>query len=285
MKSFAISKPTTDISGVLAPMSSCNHQRFGYQIEFNAKVALAMASFFLLIAGVSAGELSVTIEPASRVASVGVVRRFADDGTLVRPVDPKAQFEAPYRDSVSTSVPATFSNLKNGTYDLIIFLKDGTRLEGFHIPPFDELDEVGDVKFSEPPPQEVQDQIVKLIKNSQYYENKVTPLFLRGQDEHVRVLMQLLRDQPTSFDTEYGAPVATVRYELWQFTNRFGTWSRDRKSKVLHRVLESKDKLTKRRWLWSSELGGFTITNESPQQKMMYHLPERQEELPGLKAN
>ena len=284
MKSAATAMPIIGVTADLTPVPCCIHKRYSHAMTPSTGVAIALASLFLQFAAVSAGELSVTIEPASRVASIGVVCRFAADGTLVRPVDPKAQFEAPYRDGISTSVPATFSSLKNGTYDLIIFLKDGTRLEGFHIPPFDELDEVGDVKFSDPPPQEVQDQIVKLIKNSKYYENKVTPLFLRGQDEHVRVLMQLLRDEATSFDAEYGAPVATVRYELWQFTNRFGTWSRDRKSKVLHRVLESKDKLTKRRWLWASELGGFTITDETPQQKVIYQVPEHQEDLPGLNA-
>jgi hypothetical protein len=246
------------------------------------KVMLASEVLCLGSAWLSAGELSVTIEPADRVASVGVVRRFAGDGTLVRPVDPKAQFEAPHRDAVTERVPATFSDLKPGTYDLIIFLKDGTRLEGFHVPVFDELEEAGGDSFSRPASEEVQAEIRRQIKAGRYYENKVTPLFLRGDDEHVRVLMQLLRDEPTSLDAEFGTPVATVRYELWQFTNRFGTWSRDRKSKVLHRVLESKDRLRKRRWLWASELGGIRITDEKLRQKATYRLPDRLSDLPGL---
>jgi hypothetical protein len=229
-----------------------------------------------------AGELTVTIESADRVASVGVVRRFAEDGSLLRPIDPKATFDAPHRDAVAERVPATFRDLSTGTYDLIIFLKDGTRLEGIHIPVFDELDDVDSETFSRPPAEEVQTEIRKLIKSGRYYENKVTPLFLRGNEQHTRVLMQLVRDEPTSFDAEFGAPVATVRYELWQFTNRFGSWSRDRKSKVLHRVLEPKERLRKRRWLWTSALGGIRITGEAPDQKLTYRIPERLAELPGL---
>jgi hypothetical protein len=229
-----------------------------------------------------AGELTVTIEPADRVASVGVVCRFAEDGSLLRPIDPKATFDAPHRDTVAERVPATFRDLKTGTYDLIVFLKDGTRLEGFHIPLFDELDDADSEIFSRPPAEEVQTEIRKLIKSGRYYENKVTPLFFRGSEQHARVLMQLVRDEPTSFDTEFGAPVATVRYELWQFTNRFGSWSRERKSKILHRVLEPKERLTKRRWLWTSALGGIRITGEAPDQKLTYRIPERLTELPGL---
>jgi hypothetical protein len=243
---------------------------------------LAPAILLLWTASIPAGELTVTIEPAERVASVGVVCRFAQDGSLLRPVDPKATFEAPHRDAVADRVPATFRDLPAGTYDLIVFLTDGTRLEGLHIPVFDELDDVDSETFSRPPTEEVQAEIRKLIKSGRYYENKVTPLFLRGNEEHARVLMQLVRDEPTSYDAEFGAPVATVRYELWQFTNRLGSWSRDRKGKVLHRVLEAKDRLKKRRWLWTGDLGGIRITGEVPDQKFTYRIPERLAELPGL---
>ena len=239
----------------------------------------------LLLTGVSrlpAGELTISIEPAERVASIGVVRRFGEDGKLLRAVDPKATFTAPHRDAKSESVPATFRELPEGTYDVIVFLKDGTRLEGFHMPVFDELDETGTESFSQPPSEEVQTEIRRLIKVGRYYENKVTPLFIRGNDERTRVLVQLVRDEPTSLDADFGAPVATVRYELWQFTNRFGSWSRDRKSKILHRVLEAKDKFKQRRWLWTSDLGGQRITHDAPRQKLTWRIPERLNTLTGL---
>jgi hypothetical protein len=85
----------------------------------------------LLLAGISrlpAGELIVSIEPAERVASIGIVRRFDEDGKPLRAVNPKATFIAPHRDAKSESSPATFRELPEGTYDVIVFLKDGTRL-------------------------------------------------------------------------------------------------------------------------------------------------------------
>jgi len=285
MTSFAATAPRTGASAERSRMIFRDREAVSHRMPSPFRVMLAWAVLFFRAPWLSAGELSVTIEPADRVASVGVVRRFDGDGTLLRPVDPKAQFEAPHRDAVAERVPATFSDLKMGTYDLIIFLKDGARLEGFHIPVFDELEEAGGDSFSRPPAEEGQTEIRKLIKAGRYYENKVTPLFLRGDDEHVRVMMQLLRDEPTSFDAEFGAPVATVRYELWQFTNRFGSWTRDRKSKLLHRVLEAKDRLRKRRWLWTSELGGIRITDEVPRQKATYRLPERLTDMPGLQPD
>ena len=37
-----------------------------------------------------------------------------------------------------------------------------------------------------------------------HYENKVVPLYLSGDEKQVRILMQLVRDLPTSYDAEYG---------------------------------------------------------------------------------
>jgi hypothetical protein len=285
MKLFTRTTPGTGVLLELPQTIFSDHKAVSRRMANTFTLTFASGVLFLGAAWLSAGELSVTIEPVDRVASVGLVRRFAADGTLLQPVDPKAKFEAPHRDAVAERVPATFGDLQDGTYDLIVFLKDGTRLEGFYIPVFDELEETGGDRFSHPPPEDAEAEIRKQIKASRHYENKVTPLFLRGDDDQVRVMMQLLRDDPTSFDAEFGAPVATVRYELWQFTNRFGTWSRDRKSKVLHRVLESKDRLRKRRWLWTSELGGIRIANEMPRQKASYRLPERLNDLPGLQPD
>jgi hypothetical protein len=285
MKSPAVTVPGTGAPPELRRLDFRDTAALSRRTTTDFRAAFAAGILFLGAAWLSAGELLVTIEPAGRVASVGVVRRFDGDGTLLRPVDPKAQFEAPHRDAVAERVPAKFGDLLPGTYDLIVFLKDGTRLEGFHIPVFDELEEAGGDSFSHPPPEEAEAEIRKQIKAGRYYENKVTPLFLRGDDEHVRVMIQLLRDEPTSLDAEFGAPVATVRYELWQFTNRFGTWSRDRKSKVLYRVLESKDRLRKRRWLWTGDLGGIVITDIAPRQKVIYRLPERLSDLPGLQPD
>ncbi len=230
----------------------------------------------------SAGELAVTIEPAERVARVAVVRRFNLDGTPARKVDPKAKFESPHCDGSTNGHEARFRDLQPGVYDVIVFLKDGTRLEGYHWPPFGEFDDPDLPAFKTPPPEDVAELIREKIAGTRYHENKVTPLALAGSEKQVRVLMQLLRDRKTSFDAEFGAPVATLRYEIWQYTNHFGGWTRDRHSKVLHRILDAKSNVRKRTWLWDPQLGGLRVSRTNAGQKLTYRIPRNLKSLPGL---
>jgi hypothetical protein len=236
------------------------------------------------IRSLPAGDLVVEIKPGERVARIGVVRRFDSEGGLVRPVDPKAKYDAPYLDAVSTDKPAHFTGLQPGVYDVVLFLNDGTRIEGYHWPSFGEFEAPDDPAFRAAPPEEVATTIRKQISQTRLYENKVTPLAIVGDDVHVRVLMQLLRDDPTSFDAEFGAPVATLRYEVWQYTNQFGAWTRDKQSKVLHRILEAKSALHKHTWLWEVELGGVRVSADTRPGRVEYRLPDDLRTLPGLRG-
>lgn len=229
-----------------------------------------------------AGELIVSIEPGEQVARVGIARRFHPDGTLARKVDPKAKFESPYTDRESAGNSARFEKLPAGTYDVIIFLKNGTRLEGYHWPIFNEFDDPEDPVFDTPPPKEIEEYLREKIAATSYYENKVTPLAFAGGEDQVRVLMQLLRDDKTSFDQQFGAPVATLRYEIWQFNNNFGGWTRDKHSKVLHRILDAKSNVRKKEWLWVRELGGHTLREDDSSIQLKYRLPKQTKTLPGL---
>lgn len=247
------------------------------------KVALIALVLLAIFAGrLSAGELTVTIEPADRVARVGVVRRFNFDGTLARKVDPKAKFESPYYDGSADGHEARFRDLQPGVYDVIVFLKDGTRLEGYHWPLFNEFDDPNDPAFKTPPPEEVEELIREKIAGTTYHENKVTPLAAAGSDKQVRILMQLLRDRATSYDGEFGAPVATLRYEIWQYTNNYGGWTRDRHSKVLHRILDAKSNVRKHTWLWDPKLGGMRVSRTDTGKRLSYQIPRNLKPLPGL---
>ncbi|NOX54426.1 MAG: hypothetical protein GXP27_08280 [Planctomycetes bacterium] len=233
-------------------------------------------------AAVRAADLTIRVEPESRVAWIGIVRRFNDDGSLARPVDPKAKFEAPYCDRTARRATASFDRLPPGIYDAIVFLKDGTRIEGYHWPIFNEFEDPEDPVFQSPPPDEVAEIVREKILGKRYYENKVTPLDMAGDEERVRVLMQLLRDRKTSYDGQYGAPVATLRYEIWQFTNYYGGWLRDKKSKVLHRILDAKERLRKKTWVWDRKLGGFAVGKNSRGITLRYRIPGDLSKLPGL---
>lgn len=244
-------------------------------------VAGILAALLPLASG-SGGEIRVTITPEDRVQEIGVVRRFDAIGMPVREVDPKAKFHAPYRDQTATGGSAVFRNLPLGKYDVILFLDDGTRIEGYHWPIFDEFEDPALPGFRTPPPDEVAELVREKIAAGRYYENKIEPLAMGGDEEQVRVLVQLLRDERTSFDGMFGEPVATLRYEIWQYDNQFGGWVKERQTRLLHRLIDGKSRMRKRTWLWDPKLGGLELREPGDRVQLDYRLPAKPKEVPGL---
>lgn len=245
-------------------------------------VALSIVMAFSVTEVSYSGDLELKLTNAKRVTFVGAFRRWDADGNPLKLVNPKAKIETPEVDAQAESNEDgqwTFRKLSPGRYDLVILAKDRTRIEGFHYPPIAEFD-AALPSNSPSPPDEVRDWIRKDIAAARHYENKVTPLFMTGDRKQVRVFMQLLRDDATSFDADFGAPVATLRHEFWQYTNRTGGWVKERKTKVVDRVLTAKSELRRWTWVWIPELGGIEIT-ESPI-RISYQFPQAIE--PGSAA-
>ena len=173
---------------------------------------------------------------------MGAVRRWDEDGKPLLPVDPKAKIDDPRVDSQAVRAGNgqwVFRSLAPGRYDLVVLTKDRMRVEGFRYPPINEFDPFLPAG-AKGPDLETRDWIVNHIARSKHYENKVAPLFLAGDEKQVRILVQLVRDQPTSYDGDFGAPVATVRHEVWQYTNNYGGWVKDKRTEVLDRILMAK---------------------------------------------
>ncbi len=192
----------------------------------------------LLLTGLNsapAGELVVSLGRSEGVTMVGAIRRWDDEGKPRAPVDPKAKIESPRVDARAERRDGgrwIFPGLPDGIYDLVILASPRVRVEGFRYPPLSEFDPFLAADAKEPD-EEIRETITKHIAKSRHYENKVSPLYLAGNDKQVRILVQLVRDQPTSFDGDFGAPVATVRHEIWQYTNNYGGWVKDRRTEVL----------------------------------------------------
>ena len=89
----------------------------------------------------------------------------------------------------------------------------------------------------------------------------------------MRILVQLVRDKPTSYDGDFGAPVATVRHEVWQYTNNYGGWVKDRRTEVLDRILMARSEFQKWTWVWEPRLGGIEVGTKPV--TVTYELPER----------
>lgn len=208
-----------------------------------------------------AGDLTVDLGTALPVTLVGAIRRFDADGKARVPVDPKAKIDDPRLDARAVSQGGgrwIFRALPAGQYDLVVITSDRVRVEGFSYPPITEFD-----PFLQPdaklPDDETREWIVKHIGKSPHYENRVVPLFLVGDDKQVRILMQLVRDKPTSFDADFGAPAATIRHEVWQYTNNYGGWVKDRRTEVLDRLILARSELHRWTWVWEPRLGGIEV--------------------------
>jgi hypothetical protein len=222
----------------------------------------------------SAGELTLDLGRSEGVTFVGAVCRWDDDGNPRKPIDPKAAIQAPQVAATAERRDGNrwvFKKLPPGRYDLVVLARGRVRVEGFHYPPVTEFDPC--LPPDGKAPEEARNWIIKDIAKAQHYENKVTPLFLNGTDKQVRILMQLVRDQPTSYDGEYGAPVATVRHEVWQYTYQYGGWVKDKKTRILDRILMANKEFQRWTWVWEPRLGNIEVGKDPV--KITYQLPRK----------
>lgn len=231
----------------------------------------------------SAGRLTVEIVgPADQVQFVGAFQRWDEDGNLRRPVNPKAKIDAPEVDAVAKRTGRstwTFDNLQAGRWELVLLLEGKKRIEGWTFAPVLEFD-----PFFPPtatvPDEEDRRWIEEDIRRSRHYENKVVPLAMGGDEKAIRVLMMLLRDLPTSYEADFPG-AATLRFEIWQYTWRYGGWVKERRTRVFHRIIMHRDELRQWTWVWDPKLGNIELT--SAPKKLEYTLPDLSTRaLPGL---
>jgi hypothetical protein len=219
-----------------------------------------------------AGELNVDLGDSKEVTFVGALARWNEDGKARAAVDPKARIDRPdaIRARRADGNRWVFHNLPPGRYDLVL-LAGRVRVEGFHYPPVLDFD-----PFLAPTadaPEEAREKIAKHIAQSQHYENEVAPLYMAGDAKQVRVLVQLVRAQETSYDAEYGTPVATIRHEVWQYTFRYGGWVKEKSTRVLDRILLPRAELRRWTWVWEPRLGGVEVADKAV--TVTYRLPAR----------
>lgn len=235
-----------------------------------AALAAALAS---LSPPAGAAELTVEIAAGEDVTLVGAFHRWDADGNPTRKVNPKAKIDAPEVDATAVRQDTgrwVFKNLKPGKYDLVILARPRVRIEGWEYAPVLEFD-----PFFPPTAtvadEDARNQIIDHIRKSPQYENKVEPLYLGGDDKAVRILMMLIRDKPTSYEADFPG-AATMRFEIWQYTYQYGGWSKERRTRVMHRVILHRDELRKWTWLWDPKLGAIEVG--STPKTIQYAMPD-----------
>jgi hypothetical protein len=252
---------------------------------FNLHFAILFSTFPLtLLSPLQAADLTLELKNADDVAKVGVIQRFDNDGNLRKAIDEKAKIDAPKFDAEAERVGTgkwVFKKLSPGKYDFVLLLKDNRRIEGFQFAPVKEFDPF--IASDAAPEDDAKDFILDDIKKSKHYENKVEPLYLAGDKKTVRILVQLVRDKPTSYEADSPGAV-TLRHELWQYSWNHGGWQKEKRTVVLDRILLPRDDLKKQAWLWDAKLGGLEMKDKPGELK--YELPKiwKETKLKGLRA-
>ncbi len=238
------------------------------------RTALATLLFLAVCSPcVNSAEVVIHLDDGGNWDAVGLIQRWDElgfrigtykiDGAIDRP---------PFRVTCvrASSAKWVAANVPPGRYDIcLLSVKRRVRIEGFYFAPVLELDEHW-YRFRAAPA-EVRRAVVQWVRGRRWYENKVTPLFVAGNEGRARVFVQLLRDRPTSADGLLGQPVATLRYELWQFDKRFGVWDQERTTKVLYRLRMPRLELRQWTWLWDPRLGGVSVVE--PRTDFRYRVP------------
>lgn len=242
---------------------------------------LLPAGILLLLVLVSpafAAKVTVHLGKAEGVQSVGAFQRWDADGNARKKVNPNQKIDAPEVDAAAKPAGGgkwVFDDLPKGTYDIVILLDGKRRIEGFNYPPVLEFDPF--FPSDATAPEEVVDFITDDISKQRHYENKVQPLWMGGDEKTVRVLVQLLRDLPTSYTPGAG----TMRHEVWQYDWLYGGWQKNKRTRVFDRLLMQVSDLRGWTWVWAKELGGIEVKT-SPQDVSFTVPPATDRSLKGL---
>jgi len=51
----------------------------------------------------------------------------------------------------------------------------------------------------------------------------------------------------------------TIRHEIWQYSWQYGGWAKEKRTKVLDRILMQVGELRQWTWLWDPKLGGLSV--------------------------
>ena len=103
---------------------------------------------------------------------------------------------------------------------------------------------------------------------------------MAGNKKAVRVLMMLIRSNPTTYDEVPRA--ATIRHEIWQYSWNYGGWRKDKRTKVMDRAILNREELRKWTWLWDPKLGGIEVGSRPISIQYQLPTPSGQQELKGL---
>lgn len=204
------------------------------------------------------GRIEGEIEPVGSVVKVSAVDRDVKQEAVGKEVKVREIEGRILRGGAGYVIEAT-----PGTYDLHVEVKGSPRLGD--APSDGRIIEGADLRGPErsekPEPLKTRDRdrITDVAKKMRTWSDEKHVLAIEGAAGRAKALVKLVRTEPTSYDGEFGEPIAVVRWEIWNFRKYTGSWRREPKAKVLRRFLFPKRKLAELRWEFDPALGGVDI--------------------------
>ena len=255
------------------PSRTKNKPLAGFTAKHQTAHAILALLWIMLYPALACGDdLILELSNDTGVTAVGAFNRWDRDGNPRKPLNPKAAIDTPEVDAVAVNKGGgqwVFKDLPPGRYDLVVMGPRRRRIEGWHYPPVLEFDPFFGPQATVE--KDTREFIAGDIKKSRHYENKVVPLAMGGDKRVVRVLVMLIRDLPTSYTKGAG----TMRFEVWQYTWKYGGWVKEKRTRVLHRVLLKVSELRRWNWLWEPKLGDVEMSGRP--KTVRYKIPNETE--------
>jgi hypothetical protein len=227
------------------------------------------------VAIVAAGTLSPQpAESAERAPPVGRIEgKIATAGTVVKvsAIDREVRQKAVGREVTVREIEGRVLRgeakyvieAAPGTYDLHVELEgrprlgdtpsDGRIIEGADLRSHERPEEPKPLKKRD------RDRIAEVVEKMRTWSDEKHVLAIEGAAGRAKALVKLVKTKPTSYDGEYGEPIAVVRWEIWSFRKYTGSWRREPRAKVLRRFLFPKRSLGELRWEFDPALGGVDV--------------------------
>jgi hypothetical protein len=225
------------------------------------------------------GDVTGTISPAGRVASVRLVSRETGESRKPDAWD-------------ADSGKFAFRKLPGAAgYDVAIRTADGRRIEGIDLSFTDErLLKLAEQRRRElgiknPEPRKfTKDDAARLVEFAQKHGDFMDlrrPLYIRGDGRRATMLVELMRTR----DFHAGRGQYVWRIELWYFENYFGGWARvDNQERLLERMRTTPAGWRKMAIEYRPELS-VRIDAEGESEPVKFTLPEKIDPSRGRPAN
>jgi len=115
--------------------------------------------------------------------------------------------------------------------------------------------------------------LVDWVNHLRIFENKKRVLDLGGTGDRARVLVEKLRDEPTTLPTQ--EPTAFWRIEILDFRKYYGGWSSEKDYTVVVREQVPIRKFRTYRWMFEKRLGGVRVAADGVSAVPDYEVPDK----------